>query len=124
MFTATKSPIVMLPAVKKEMPYKVPEDFAYIGKFAETGFTFAVSANVQAKTLAELIAYAKANPGKLKYGSTGVGGAAHLATLLFEKHAGVKLTHIPYKGGAPALTDLLGGHSRRWRKLGLRTRIG
>jgi tripartite-type tricarboxylate transporter receptor subunit TctC len=103
-------PIVMLPAVKKSVPYKVPDDFAFIGKVAETGFTFAVRAGFPAKTLKELIDYAKANPGKVKFGSTGVGGAAHLATLLFEKHAGVKMTHIPYKGGAPALTDLLGGH--------------
>ena len=103
-------PMVMLPAVKKSMPYRVPEDFSYIGKFAETGFTFAVHPSIPAKTLAEFIAYAKANPGKVKYGSTGVAGAAHLGTLLFERHAGVKMTHIPYKGGAPAMTDLLGGH--------------
>ncbi len=60
--------------------------------------------------MAEFIAYAKANPGKLQYGTSGVGGASHLATLLFERHAGVKMKHIPYKGVAPAMTDLLGGH--------------
>jgi tripartite-type tricarboxylate transporter receptor subunit TctC len=103
-------PMVMLPAVKKNMPYRVPEDFSYIGKFAETGFAFTIHPGVPAKTLAEFIAYAKANPGKVKYGTSGVGGSAHLGTLLFERHAGVKMVHIPYKGGAPAMTDLLGGH--------------
>jgi tripartite-type tricarboxylate transporter receptor subunit TctC len=62
------------------------------------------------KNLNEFIAYAKANPGKIKYGSTGIGSAAHLASLVFEKQVGIKMTHIPYRGMAPAFTDLLGGH--------------
>jgi tripartite-type tricarboxylate transporter receptor subunit TctC len=103
-------PMVMVPAVRKTMPYKVPEDFSYIAKFAETGFAIAISSRLPAKTLAEFIAYAKANPGSLTYGSSGVGGSAHLSALLFEKYAGVKMTHAPYKGGALALNDLLGGH--------------
>lgn len=103
-------PMVMVPAVKKTMPYRVPADFSYIAKFTETGFVFVISSNLPVKTLAEFIAYAKSNPGKLKYGTTGVAGAAHLASLIFENHAGVKMTHIPYRGMAPALTDLLGGH--------------
>ena len=103
-------PMTMLPAVKPTLAYKVPEDFSYIAKFVETGLSFVISSNVPAKTMAEFVAYAKANPGKLRYGTSGVGGASHLATLLFERHAGVKMNHIPYKGVAPALTDLLGGH--------------
>ena len=103
-------PVTMLPAVKPNMPYKVPEDFNYIAKIAETGYSFVISANVPAKNMAEFIAYAKANPGKVRYGSSGLGGGSHLSTLLFEKHAGVKMIHVPYKGIALAFTDLLGGH--------------
>ena len=103
-------PMVMVPAIRKSMPYDVLGDFTYIGKFFETGFVFVISSNLPVKTLGEFIAYAKANPGKLKYGSTGIGSAAHLASLVFEKQVGIKMTHIPYRGMAPAFTDLLGGH--------------
>src|SRR6185436_6689112 len=61
-------------------------------------------------TMAEFIAYAKANPGKLRYGSNGFGAAPHLAVELFMKQAGVKMLHVPYKGVSNAMTDLLGGH--------------
>jgi len=64
---------------------------------------------VPAGTVAELIAYIKARPGGLNYGSSGVGGGAHLAGEIFKTAAGVQLTHIPYKGAAPAMADLLGG---------------
>jgi tripartite-type tricarboxylate transporter receptor subunit TctC len=65
---------------------------------------------VPAKNLPELIAYAKAHPGQLNYASQGVGTAAHLTAELFNAMAGVKITHVPYRGGGPALTDLVGGH--------------
>ena len=60
--------------------------------------------------MAELIAYAKANPGKLRYGTSGVGSGPHLATLLLEKQAGIKMLHVPYKGSGAAINDLIGGH--------------
>src|SRR5256884_4498554 len=63
-----------------------------------------------AKTVAELIAYAKANPGKVNFGSAGAGTASHITGEYFARAAGITLVHIPYKGTGPALTDLLGGH--------------
>ena len=69
-----------------------------------------VNPNVAAKTIPELIALAKQEPGKLSYASAGVGSGIHLGAVLFELMADVKLTHVPYRGTAPALTDLIGGH--------------
>src|SRR6185437_8688628 len=68
-----------------------------------------INPSVPAKTLPEFIAYAKANPGKLFYGSGGVGGITHMTPELFKMMAGVNMVHVPYRGVAPALTDLLGG---------------
>jgi tripartite-type tricarboxylate transporter receptor subunit TctC len=109
LWTSTDS-ITIVPALRANMGYKVPDDLTFIGKVAETGMSFAVSSKLPVKSIGEFIAYAKASPGKVRYGSTGVGGSPHLATLLFEKYAGIKMTHIPYKGVAPSLADLLGGH--------------
>ena len=69
----------------------------------------AVHPSVPVKTVPELIAYAKANPGKLNYGSSGTGGSVHLSTELFTQLAGIQMTHVPYKGQGPALNDLIGG---------------
>ena len=69
-----------------------------------------VHPSVPAKNIKELIAYAKANPGKLNYASAGVGSGIHLAAEYFRFQAGIEMTHVPYKGSAPALTDLVGGH--------------
>jgi len=102
--------MTLVPALKgAKLPYRVPEDFSFIGKFCETGMSLVVSTKLPVKTVAEFVAYARAHPGKLSFGSSGVGGAPHLATLLVEKYSGIEMTHVPYKGIAPALTDLLGG---------------
>src|SRR6478609_9170020 len=69
-----------------------------------------VNPSFPAKTVAELIAYAKANPDKVNFGSAGAGTASHITGEYFARAAGIKLVHIPYKGTGPALTDLLGGH--------------
>jgi tripartite-type tricarboxylate transporter receptor subunit TctC len=69
-----------------------------------------INPSVPAKTIAELIAYAKANPGRINFGSPGVGSTGHLAGELFKAMAGVDLVHVPYRGAAPAMTDLIGGH--------------
>jgi len=108
LWTSTDS-MTTVPALRTKMPYKVPDDFTYIAKMAETGMSLAISPKIPARTVAEFIAYAKANPGKLSFGSSGTGGSPHLATLLFEKYAGIKMTHVPYKGIAAAMTDLIGG---------------
>jgi tripartite-type tricarboxylate transporter receptor subunit TctC len=97
------------PSLKKSLPYDTFKDFAPVALIA-TSFNIAVvTPKLPVKSIAELVAYAKANPGKLSYGSYGVGTSAHLAGELFKSLAHVDLVHVPYKGSAPAITDLLGG---------------
>ncbi|MFX8864382.1 tripartite tricarboxylate transporter substrate-binding protein, partial [Acinetobacter baumannii] len=69
-----------------------------------------VNPSVPAKTIAEFVAYARKNPGKLNFGSAGTGGTVHLAGEMFKQMAGVEMTHVPYKGAGPALQDLLSGN--------------
>ncbi len=102
--------ISILPAFKKSIPYKVPDDFSFIARFVETGVSITTSVDLPVKTVPELVSYAKSNPGRVKSGTGGVAAAADIATYLFEKSTDTKLAHIPYKGMAPAITDLLGGH--------------
>ncbi len=93
----------------KQLPYDTLRDFVPINYIASAPFLLVLHPSVPANTVAELIAYIKARPGGLNYGSSGVGGGAHLAGEIFKTAAGVPLTHIPYKGAAPAMADLLGG---------------
>lgn len=97
------------PALHEKLPFDTGKDFAPIALFASAANILAVHPSVPAKSVSELIAIAKAQPGQLTYGSAGNGTASHLAGELFDMMAGVKLTHVPYKGSAPASTDLLGG---------------
>jgi len=92
-----------------KLPYDPVKDIQPIVMIGDTGFVLALHPSVQAKTVPELIAYAKANPNKLNFASTGTGGITHLATELFNLLAATKMTHIPYKGTGPAIADLLGG---------------
>jgi tripartite-type tricarboxylate transporter receptor subunit TctC len=92
-----------------KLPYDPVKDIQTIVMIGESGFVLALHPSVPAKTVPELIAHAKANPGKLNYASTGTGGITHLTSELFDLMAGTKMTHIPYKGTGPALSDLLGG---------------
>jgi len=92
-----------------KLPFDPVKDFTGVCFFATSPMMLTVHPNVPAKTVKELIAVAKANPGKLNYGSAGIASIPHLAGELFNVSAGVKTVHIPYKGSGPALTDLLGG---------------
>lgn len=92
-----------------KLPYDPVKDIQALVMIGDTGFVLALHPSVPAKTVSELIAHAKANPGKLNYASTGTGGITHLTSELFDLMAGTKMTHIPYKGTGPALSDLLGG---------------
>ena len=92
-----------------KLPYDPVNDITPISLLGETGFMVTLHPSVQAKTIKELIALAKASPNSLNYASTGTGGITHLATELFNLMAGTKMTHVPYKGTGAALTDLLGG---------------
>ena len=86
------------------------KDFAPIGRIGSAPNTLVVHPSFPVHSVAELIAYAKANPGKVNFGSAGIGTVSHVSGEYFAKLAGIKLTHIPYKGTGPAITDLLGGH--------------
>ena len=90
--------------------YDPRKDFAPIGLIATSPLIILVNQSLPARNVQELIALAKAQPGKLNYASAGTGSGIHLGTVLFADTAGIDLTHIPYKGSGPALTDLLGGH--------------
>ncbi len=97
------------PSLYPAMPYDAARDFAPVTQVASTPNVLVVNPSVPATTVGEFIAYAKANPGKLNFGSGSSGSAGHLAGELFKTLAVVDMTHIPYKGAAPAMQDLVGG---------------
>ena len=97
------------PSLKAKLPYSQDKDFAPVILVGVSPNIVVVSADSPYKTFAEFLAAAKANPGKLSYASQGGGTSAHLAGELFNSIAGTKLTHVPYKGAGPALTDVIGG---------------
>src|SRR5260370_77381 len=90
-------------------PYDVRRDLAPVSLVAAPPYITVVNPSRPFRTAAEIIAYAKANPGKLTFGSSGVGSASHLSGALFAQMAGIDLLHVPYRGTGPAVTDLLGG---------------
>jgi tripartite-type tricarboxylate transporter receptor subunit TctC len=98
------------PSLYPNVGYDPRTDFAPIGRIGTAPNTLVVHPSFPVKSVAELIAYAKANPGKVNYGSAGVGTVSHVCGEYFANAAGITLAHIPYKGTGPALTDLLGGH--------------
>jgi tripartite-type tricarboxylate transporter receptor subunit TctC len=98
------------PTLYPNVGYDPRKDFAPVGLIATSALVVLVNPAVPAKTIPELIGLAKREPGKLDFASAGVGSGIHLGAELFAYMAGIKLTHIPYKGSAPALTDLIGGH--------------
>src|ERR1700710_285991 len=103
-------PLAIGPSLYKNAGYDPRKDFAPIGLIGNAPNSLVVNPSFPAKTIADLIAYAKANPGTVNFGSAGAGTASHITGEYFAAVAGIKLVHIPYKGTGPALTDLLGGH--------------
>jgi tripartite-type tricarboxylate transporter receptor subunit TctC len=97
------------PSLYKNMPYDHVKDFAPVILVAGVPNVLVVNASLPVHSVPELIAYAKANPGKLNFASSGNGTSIHLSGELFKAMTGVEMTHVPYKGSAPALTDLIGG---------------
>jgi tripartite-type tricarboxylate transporter receptor subunit TctC len=94
----------------KSLPYDPVKDFTPIMASVEPATCLAVSSSLPVNSVPELIAYAKANPGKLSYGSSGVGSVFHMMGELFNQAAGIKIAHVPYRGVAPAMQDVIGGH--------------
>lgn len=103
-------PISINPAVYKNLPYDPLKDFAPVTMTTAYPYLMVVSPALGVKTLQEFVALARLKPGELNYGTTGVGAANHLVTELFDSRAGIRMTHIPYRGTALAVTDLLAGH--------------
>lgn len=106
---ATSSTHGVAPSVYPKLGYDPVRDFTAVTLIATTPFVLAVNPSLPVKSVSDLIALAKRNPGKLNYGSAGNGSGNHLATELFNMMANVKMTHIPYKGTGPALVDLIAG---------------
>jgi tripartite-type tricarboxylate transporter receptor subunit TctC len=102
--------LAIAPSLFPNLGYDVRADFAPIGRIGVAPSAVVVHPSFPAHSVAQLIAYAKANPGKVNYGSAGIGTVGHVAGEYFAIESGIKLVHIPYKGTGPAITDLLGGH--------------
>ena len=107
---ATSSAMGVNPTLYKKIAYDPVKDFAPIAMVAHLPFILLVNPALPVNSVAELMAYAKANPGKLSYGSGGIGASHHLYGELFNSLTGTKMTHVPYKGTVPALNDLIAGH--------------
>jgi tripartite-type tricarboxylate transporter receptor subunit TctC len=98
-----------MPGLYRKLPFDPVKDFEGVITACSGIYVLVVNASLPFKSVADLIGYAKANPGKLTYGSAGIGSTVHLATEFFKRTADVDILHVPYKGTGPALTDLIGG---------------
>jgi len=107
---ANTGTMVINPAIYTKSPYDTLKDFQPIARTAQQPLALIVNKDVPANSLKEFIAYAKANPGKLNYGSAGNGGISHLVPEMLKSETGIFMVHIPFKGSAPAFTDLIAGH--------------
>jgi len=106
---ANTGTMVINPALYAKLGYSTLKDFAPVARTAQQPLAMVVNPGVEAKTLGEFIALARKNPGKLNYGSAGNGGISHLVPEMFKQATGIFMVHIPYRGSAPAFTDLMGG---------------
>lgn len=110
LFISSPGALTILPHMRKNIPYDTLRDFAPISLISIGPFVLMAHPSVPAKTIKELIALAKSQPGKLNYASAGNGVANHLAGELFKQMAGIDIVHVPYKGAPQAVTDVLAGH--------------
>ena len=99
----------MLPSLRDNLSYDILRDFEPVGMAAVFPIVLVVNPSMPVNSVSELIAYAKAQPGKLSFSSVGTGGGTHLAGELFNAMAGTRIQHVPYRGSAPAMQDLVGG---------------
>jgi tripartite-type tricarboxylate transporter receptor subunit TctC len=109
LFFAASPTMTISPHVLKGMAFDPLKDLAPLAPILSYANVLVINQNQPFKTVPELVAYAKANPGKLAYGSAGMGASNHLSGELFARRAGISMTHVPYKGNAPAMTDVMGG---------------
>jgi tripartite-type tricarboxylate transporter receptor subunit TctC len=109
LLVATVTTLAVTPSLRKKLPYDPERDFAPITMLAAQPYLLAVTNALPATSVKQLIAHAKTNPGKLSFGSAGVGAGAHLAGEMLKHLAGLDVVHVPYKGTGPAITDLISG---------------
>src|SRR5262249_12648295 len=102
-------PLTVAGLLYKDISYQ-PSAFTPVSLLAKIANVLAVRRELPARAVSDLVAYGKANPGKLTYGSQGAGSTAHLSGAQLELRAGIKMVHVPYRGAAPALNDLIAGH--------------
>jgi tripartite-type tricarboxylate transporter receptor subunit TctC len=107
---ANTGTMVINPAIYSKAPYDTLKDFQPIARTAQQPLALIINKDVSANSLKEFVEYAKANPGKLNYGSAGNGGISHLVPEMLKSETGIFMVHIPFKGSAPAFTDLIAGH--------------
>ncbi len=105
----TSTPLAINVTLHKKLPYDPAKDFVPLALVANVPFVLVVNPSLPVRTTAELVQYAKANPGKLSFGTSGPGSPHHLYMELFKSMTGIELVHVPYKGSVPALTDVMGG---------------
>jgi tripartite-type tricarboxylate transporter receptor subunit TctC len=109
LFMGSSGSLAVNPGMYAKLPYDPIRDFVPIGLALKVPFFLVVNPSVPARSVAELVAYLKANPGKVNFGTAGNGASNHLSAEYFRSVAGVDMVHVPYKGSPPAVTDLLGG---------------
>jgi tripartite-type tricarboxylate transporter receptor subunit TctC len=109
LLVSSETTFAVNPALTSKLPYNPERDFAPISLLTTQPYVLAVTLSLPVNSVSQLVAYAKANPGKLSYGSAGAGGANHLAGEMFKHVAGIDMVHVPYKGNGPAIIDLIGG---------------
>jgi tripartite-type tricarboxylate transporter receptor subunit TctC len=106
---ATVTTLAVTPSLRRKLPYDPERDFAPVTMLAAQPYLLAANPSLPAPSVKQLVAYARANPGKLSFASAGVGAGAHLAGEMFKHMAAIDVLHVPYKGTGPAITDLIGG---------------
>jgi tripartite-type tricarboxylate transporter receptor subunit TctC len=109
LFGTSGSVIILNPLLYKKLSYDPAKDLRMLALVTEVPVVLCVNPSVPVKTIVEFVAYARQNPGKLNFGSSGTGSFTHLAGEMFKQMAGIEMTHIAYKGAAPALTDVVSG---------------
>lgn len=111
LLVANTGPFAIAPYLQAKMPYDPVKQFTYVGQIAEAGYIAATRVDHPARTLKEFVDWARANAGKANFASGGIGSSTHLNGELLNSVAGIELLHVPYKGSAPAVTDLIGGQT-------------
>ena len=110
LLVGSPSPFSVLPALRNDLPYNNLQDFVPVTLFGVAPEALTVNPGLPVKTLPELIAYLKSSPAKVNFGNTGPGGLPHLSSELFAQLSDTKINHVPYRGTAPSVADVISGH--------------